>query len=934
MGKKYADDAYRDIVYNHPEWERIATDYEAGFAAKLSNDPIVKEAAHGVLTKLSKMLNSYYDVQKFKSEHPEATKRGDFSALYSLAQKSLGGEEIKVGDVLENALLTGRENRGSAGQIGNKVLELSAEEKTDKAKLDTAHKENRDMLDEVINGEGNLREQMTLLYNGFFQNGGRTKEEIAASKSFKNMMANITREDAAMMNLEGAFAGDTEAFRMKPDFDIIDEQKARKTGGDIMDTVSVAYGVAKAHDKKKGRGNIISRALAGLKRILRSTRSGREYVNQEGFGEAYYNGLGLELSERERQYGTNGGTTALQWQEGGRLFKMPKPVTADGMLQVAGSSGTALRMLAAYRMMGANKKDLLYFRLALIGWMCSSRDHSLYEVLKGSHNAGIKGYEDLSDAVSMYVSVDPLSPEEIRENYAPNREYPQETVYKKIVQEAGEARKKRVDEKNKKNAEKHPNIPYEIELAQIRESKIRGKERMERRKIIANRQDALSKEIDELKAQKLMKEEESAQEGADTEALQKEIAALTTELGNKQELYNKLVRISKEVLETQIRDAREMRAKKEALESTGFVVDDEMLRYNLFNSQVAVKEDRTAELKAMLDADPEEQTIKDNVLNIEVEDPERDMETDRMNAQDTALNIYTTSAFKMMNQSRKYGERTGKLIMRKFTNAQDAYLNARPGELADDAVIDKVTVALRLSNRIAQDALLERAAVGKEDYQERIAQRERNGENVDYERQHESSRYSAIVPTMRGGKTPGALYGSVGTVYTTGNLTSTSKSVLQADTFFTKAAKLSEYERYEGKDYEAASIMEFRLTGKSGVDVSTVSQYGQEEEVLLPAGARFKIIRPLTEDVLEEGQLKPLGNYNAEEISKIRSGEKPTRKLRKHVVLEEVESEKAQTTKTQYLKKRSSRDKKKQELQERAQRFASLRKRRRVAGAQ
>ena len=74
-------------------------------------------------------------------------------------------------------------------------MELSEEDKQDAEKVAAAHGENQAMLDDVINGEGNLREQMTLLYNGFFQNGGRSKEEIANSRSFKNMMSNITQDD-------------------------------------------------------------------------------------------------------------------------------------------------------------------------------------------------------------------------------------------------------------------------------------------------------------------------------------------------------------------------------------------------------------------------------------------------------------------------------------------------------------------------------------------------------------------------------------------------------------------------------------------------------------------------------------------------------------------------------------------------------------------
>lgn len=896
MGKGYSNDAYEDIVYKHPDWKQTATDYEAKFAANLSNDPIVKESAHGVLTKLSKMLNSYYDVQDFKKAHPEEYKRGDFSALYSLAQRNLGGPEVKVGNTLEDALLTQRENRGSAGQIGNKVLELSEEDKQDAEKVAAAHGENQAMLDDVINGEGNLREQMTLLYNGFFQNGGRSKEEIANSRSFKNMMSNITQDDADMMRKAGLQSEDDETRNLRPDFDIINEQSAHKKGGDIMDTVSVAYGVASAHDKKKGRGNAVSRFFKGIARIFKSTRSGRKFVNKKGFGEDYYNRLGIQLSQRERSYGTNGGTEELQWQEGGRLFEMSKPVTAEGMLQVAGASGTALRMLSAYRMMGANKKDLLYFRLALIGWMCSSRDHSLYEIMKGSHNAGVKGYEDLSDAVAMYQSVDPLSPEEIRENYAPNREYPHETIYKKILQEAGEARKGVADEKNKKVAEKYPGYDYESKIEEVRQRKGRVGVLANESKLLLNEVDELNKSIEEIENQISAELEKVFAAEGDIQLIQYEIEQLKITQREKEALREKIIEKCNEKRQAISEEKDLAKALQDELTGKGFNVKT-FSDYNLFDSKLA-----------------------------EVKDGNATMNTKDLNAQDIALNVYTTQAFKVMNESQKYGETIAKYRMKNVTSQKNAYKGSNAEELANDNVVDKVLVALRLSNRIAQDALSERSAVSKEEYDRRKAQRIAEGEDV-VEDEHSSSRYSAVVTTMRGGKTPGAMYGGVGSIYKTTNLTSTSKNILVADGFYAEAS--------EGKNNKNVSIMEFHLTGKSGVDVSSLSEYEYEEEVLLPPNTTFKIVEPLTEKVFDGTKLRPLSDFDEDEIMKMREDAKSgSSSLRNHVVLEEVEGPKSKFRNQKYLHQRVSRNKKKEELQKRIEAFKVLKDQRRAAQAQ
>lgn len=65
-----------------------------------------------------------------------------------------------------------------------------------------------------------------------------------------------------------------------------------------------------------------------------------------------------------------------------------------------------------------NRKDLLNFRLALIGFELSKENHkSLYEILSESRNAGVAGQEDLLNIVSMDASaISPLSKDEIK-NY-------------------------------------------------------------------------------------------------------------------------------------------------------------------------------------------------------------------------------------------------------------------------------------------------------------------------------------------------------------------------------------------------------------------------------------------------------------------------------------------------------------------------------------
>lgn len=819
MGNAYLEDAYEDLVYKHSDWKKTAEDYEAGFAQNLSNDPIVKETARGVLTKLSKMLNSYYDVQKLKTEHPEEVKRGDFSALYGLATERAGGE--------------------AAGKIGG-VLE------------EEARQQNQEIPEEVLNGEGSLKERMAVLYNSFLVNGGQTGKEVAASRSFKNMMANITSEDVLMMRYEGAPGDDAETLGLNPNLSVIEEQHAHKYGGDITDTSNVAYGVAKARDKQKGRGNIFSRFFQGIIRVFR---------------------------------------------EGPKTNHRQEPVTAEKMLSTAGTSATAMRMLAAYRMMGADKKDLLYFRLALIGWMCSSRQHSLLEILKGSHNAGVRGYEDLRDPASMYASVDPLSPTEIRENYAPNREYPQETIYKKILQDAVDARREKVYKRDRQDIERSrgTGYDYEKELTELRRTFWQVKKQEEKGRVLEQERRQQRGELRELKAKLEVKRKAGqGQQGNE------EIKALEDAIAEKQALVDELNERVK-AADAKIKEVRDPMEKRQAeLQKQGFGVELDLDAYGLFSERVADQTSWEASLR-----------------------------TDTANAQDLALNIYTTSAFKVINNSQKYGSLVGNYIMYNYTDPSgDAFRNSKAEELKDGALMKKVLAALRLSNRIAQDALTERGSLtGKEAAAQMLEEETDSGA--------EKQEKQTGREVLRGGKTPSALYGKAGDTFVTESLTSTSKNIYTADLFYIGAAGNADQNGYYGKQYEQASIMEFHLKNICGLEISNVSKYKEEAETLIPANVAFKIVQPLQEKVYDGKELHPLEKYSPDMIESIRNRENGNYRLRKHVVVEAIEDRNTKFSGEKYQKQRVSRNEKKRMLQERLRQFELLKERRReTAGAQ
>ncbi len=431
MGDAYTKEAYK-IIYQHPDWQSTAQEYEDKFAANLYRTSYVQQAAATALSKLSQTLTGYYQVKRgLNGEQAQ-----DLTALGEVAEQ-VGGRSPDDWRVLEGALL--QRNSGSgAGQIGRwQEGDEAGEQEAERLGVDAgaflfqrdADQLNRENIQNVLE-DGNLREQMTMLYNGMFLNGGKTKEEIAESRSLKNLLLNITEADEEQMRAGG--------MESKIRFDLLREMGHYGKGEDLFDTYSMARDLRRGQDYLKHRGNALTRWASGIKRAFRAafsskfSRSNKKKEEQTGLGKEHYERLGLGLSEREMANGLDAEGN-LKWKEGQAYFRMDTPVTAEGMLQTAGPSGTTLRMLGAYRLLGASKNDLLFFRLALIAWMVSSRDHSLYEILKGSHNAGVKGSEDLSEAANMYRTIAPLEESLIRQTLAPNARFPHETVYLKIM---------------------------------------------------------------------------------------------------------------------------------------------------------------------------------------------------------------------------------------------------------------------------------------------------------------------------------------------------------------------------------------------------------------------------------------------------------------------------------------------------------------------
>ncbi|MFE7575751.1 DUF4157 domain-containing protein [Streptomyces sp. NPDC057521] len=154
-----------------------------------------------------------------------------------------------------------------------------------------------------------------------------------------------------------------------------------------------------------------------------------------------YEDRGAPLSARELEFaGKPGPTDKLPWNEGAAYWEIqqneawPKANAERGIPIVAGMSGTTTRMLKTFQWINVSGVDVFDYRMALMGWMLPSWDHSLYEILRGSWAAGVKGPGETAaragkGAALMYQTIAPFTEEELRQNVCVDGQFPHELMY-------------------------------------------------------------------------------------------------------------------------------------------------------------------------------------------------------------------------------------------------------------------------------------------------------------------------------------------------------------------------------------------------------------------------------------------------------------------------------------------------------------------------
>ena len=217
---------------------------------------------------------------------------------------------------------------------------------------------------------GNLREIMTMFYNGAFSS--RNKDTLA--KSIADEKRRAGQPDYMLDNLYQVAGGDAQKM-----FDL----------DKLLPILNATKGAAYNQKLDEQRTN-------------RTRRSAVAHVLTEELLDDK-----LSLSGRERAYLAAFLPQApLPWISGKQAFKLQGDSTkgkkggtdnsADWFIRThlekripttSGTSGTTIRMLAAYKMLGLHNEE--GFLCALLAWMICGEDHSLYEILKGAKYAGM-----------------------------------------------------------------------------------------------------------------------------------------------------------------------------------------------------------------------------------------------------------------------------------------------------------------------------------------------------------------------------------------------------------------------------------------------------------------------------------------------------------------------------------------------------------------
>ncbi|WP_340378894.1 DUF4157 domain-containing protein [Streptomyces sp. SS7] len=295
-------------------------------------------------------------------------------------------------------------------------------------------------INDFFSRDGNLRELMTALYNAAYYN--TTGPDGGAGKlSLKEILNGII---GPRPQLAATLGMNQEELKKHSAFLNSWTRSAMETAAGLK---GKGYNYAK---DPYALGNILWQStpetLVGDTREMinsQGPRKERSDADKEANRKTPrdYETRGAPLSDRELAFaGRPGPDDKLPWTEGFAWYEInqeadwAKSSAARGIPVVAGMSGTTTRMLKTFQWINVSGVDVFDYRTAVMGWMLPSWDHSLYEILRGSWAAGVKGPKESAlnagkGAALMYQNIAPFTEEELRQNVCTGGQFPHELMY-------------------------------------------------------------------------------------------------------------------------------------------------------------------------------------------------------------------------------------------------------------------------------------------------------------------------------------------------------------------------------------------------------------------------------------------------------------------------------------------------------------------------
>ncbi|MEU5693035.1 hypothetical protein [Actinosynnema sp. NPDC020468] len=365
------DDPERHVLQRDPDYDRRTADLEERIGALAYASPRATRAARTVVRRLHDVLRAAYP------DHADEVHRAFLDS-----------------DV------------GSAGQVGDLTAEQFA------AHVRTA----------------NLRELMTLVYNGGWCNASRSpytlrgvlqdviRERDWARAERVGLAVEPLKEQAAYLNgttrtLLHALTQPMPRLRMLFDFDVfaagnlIAGSATRLADGVEYPASIEARSPRPVDDRFAGGISVDPRGLAALGMAL----SERELALQLAPVDPAAAPAVPTNREGDVPPDVPGPLLPLAWLTGRQVFEVDRNspwhegLSAHGLRTVAGMSATSARLATVATLLGVEDRD--GFTQALLGYMLPLHDHSLYEILGGTAMVWPRSDVDLSDGAAMYRSL-------------------------------------------------------------------------------------------------------------------------------------------------------------------------------------------------------------------------------------------------------------------------------------------------------------------------------------------------------------------------------------------------------------------------------------------------------------------------------------------------------------------------------------------------